>query len=38
MKKHMFQHPDWLELDRGTMHEKDCCSGRCSAPGGLPPS
>ena len=21
MKKHMFQHPDWLELDRGTMHE-----------------
>jgi FMN phosphatase YigB (HAD superfamily) len=21
MKKQMFQHPDWLELDRGTMHE-----------------
>ena len=23
MKKHMFQHPDWLELDRGTMEEKE---------------
>jgi putative hydrolase of the HAD superfamily len=23
MKKHMFQHPDWLELDRGTMHETE---------------
>jgi putative hydrolase of the HAD superfamily len=21
MKQQMFQHPDWLELDRGTMHE-----------------
>jgi putative hydrolase of the HAD superfamily len=23
MKKHLFQHPDWLELDRGTMHETE---------------
>lgn len=23
MKKEMFQHPDWLELDRGTMHETE---------------
>jgi len=23
MKKQMFQHPDWLELDRGTMHETE---------------
>jgi putative hydrolase of the HAD superfamily len=23
MKQQMFQHPDWLELDRGTMHESE---------------
>jgi putative hydrolase of the HAD superfamily len=23
MKQQMFQHPDWLELDRGTMHETE---------------
>jgi putative hydrolase of the HAD superfamily len=23
MKQQMFQHPDWLQLDRGTMHETE---------------
>jgi len=34
-KKHLFHHPDWLELDRGTMDRKELCR-RCSERSGLP--
>lgn len=35
MKQQMFQHPDWLELDRGTMHETELLE-RLSARTGRP--